>query len=292
VRLGTRGSKLALAQARLVARLLGEDRCEIVTIETGGDRGAPGGDKARWVDAIEDALLAGEVDLAVHSAKDVPGELADGLVLAGAPNRADPRDALVGAAALDALPEGARVGTSSLRRRAALLALRPDLDIAPVRGNVDTRLRKLSEGEADALVLAAAGLARLGRSEGAVIDETLMVPAPGQGTIALEARVEDDTALAAAGAITHPASFAALLTERALVGALDATCHTPVGAFATVIGEGLTVCAFAGLPDGTEWVRDDLTGSAADPEQIGRACAERMLAAGAKDILERAEALA
>jgi hydroxymethylbilane synthase len=292
LRLGTRGSPLALAQARLVATLLGEDDCEIETIETGGDRGAPGGDKARWVDAIEDALLADEIDLAVHSAKDVPGELAEGLVLAGAPNRADPRDALVGAQSLDALPSGARVGTSSLRRRAALLAARPDLTVTELRGNVDTRLRKLAGGEADALVLAAAGLLRLGRSEGSVIDEDAMVPAPGQGTIALEARAGDDAALDAAREITHPASFAALSAERALVRALDATCHTPVGAFATVVGDGLTVRAFAGLPDGSEWVRDRIAGSAADPEAAGRECAERMLAAGAKDILERAEALA
>ena len=284
LRLGTRGSPLALAQARLVAGLLGGD-CEIVTIETGGDRGSPGGDKARWVDAIEDALVAGEVDVAVHSAKDVPGELAEGLVLAGAPERATPYDVLVGAPSVDALPDGARVGSSSLRRRAALLAARPDLDVVPVRGNVDTRLRKLAEGEADALVLAAAGLERLERDEGTVIDEAVMVPAPGQGTIALETRAEDASARDAARSITHPASFAALLTERAVVRALDATCHTPVGAFA----RAGAVVAFAGLPDGSEWVRDRVAG---EGEEVGRDCAERMLAAGAKDILERAESLA
>jgi hydroxymethylbilane synthase len=285
LRLGTRGSPLALAQARLVGSLLGEQRCEVVAIETGGDRGAPANDKARWVDAIEDALLAGEVDLAVHSAKDVPGELADGLVLAGAPRREDPRDVLIGAPSLDALPAGARVGTSSLRRRAALLAARPDLEVVALRGNVDTRLRKLAEGRADAAVLARAGLARLGRDEGTVIDEHVMVPAPGQGTIALEARAGDDAATGAARSITDATAFAALLTERAVVRALDATCHTPVGALARD-GE---VIAFAGLPDGSAWVRDRVAG---DDEDAGRACAERMLAAGARDILERAEALA
>jgi hydroxymethylbilane synthase len=284
LRLGTRGSPLALAQARLVASLLVGVETEIVAIETGGDRGAPGGDKARWVDAIEDALLAGEADLAVHSAKDVPGELAGGLVLAGAPERADPRDALVGAASLDDLAEGARVGSGSLRRRAALLATRPDLDVVPVRGNVDTRLRKLAEGEADALVLAVAGLARLGRDEGSPIDEDVMVPAPGQGTIALEAREDDADALAAARSITHPPSFTALRAERIVVSVLGATCHTPVGAYARQ-GE---VIAFAGLPDGSEWVRDRVAG---DPETAARECAERLLTAGAREILERAEAL-
>jgi hydroxymethylbilane synthase len=284
LRLGTRGSPLALAQARLVASLLVGVETEIVAIETGGDRGAPGGDSARWVDAIEDALLAGEADLAVHSAKDVPGELAGGLVLAGAPERADPRDALVGAASLDDLAEGARVGSGSLRRRAALLATRPDLDVVPVRGNVDTRLRKLAEGEADALVLAVAGLARLGRDEGSPIDEDVMVPAPGQGTIALEAREDDADALAAARSITHPPSFTALRAERIVVSVLGATCHTPVGAYARQ-GE---VIAFAGLPDGSEWVRDRVAGH---PETAARECAERLLTAGAREILERAEAL-
>ena len=285
LRLGTRGSPLALAQARLVAGLLGGD-CEVVAIETGGDRGAPGGDKARWVDAIEDALLAGGVDVAVHSAKDVPGELADGLILAGAPERADPRDVLVGAPSLKTLPEGARVGTSSLRRRAALLAARPDLEVVELRGNVDTRLRKLADGEADAIVLARAGLVRLGRDEGSVIDEGVMVPAPGQGTIALETRADDTASRDAARSVTHPASFAALRAERTVVAFLGATCHTPVGAFARD-GE---VIAFAGLPDGSEWVRDRVAGE--DPEEAAAKCARRMLSAGAKEILERAEALA
>ena len=146
-----------------------------------------GQDKARFVKEIEDALLRGEVDLAVHSAKDVPGELPDGLAIVGVPERADPRDALCGADAIAALPEGAVVGTASLRRRSQLLALRPDLDVREVRGNVDTRLRKLADGEYAALVLAAAGLARLGRSEGEPIPEREMTPAPGQGCLALEA---------------------------------------------------------------------------------------------------------
>ena len=292
LRIGTRGSALALAQARLVADMLGG--AELVTITTGGDRGAGAQDKSRWVDAIETALQAGEVDLAVHSAKDVPGRLADGLALVGAPPRADARDALCGATSLDGLAAGARVGTSSLRRRAALLALRPDLEIAAMRGNVDTRLRKLAEGEADALVLARAGLDRLGRAEaaGGVLEIDAMVPAPGQGTLALEARVDDRRAREAAERIGDPSTMACLRVERALVDALDATCHTPVGAHARLRGDAMEVHAFVGLPDGSEWARDELTGSVEDPGRLGVQCAERLLAAGAGELLHRAEALA
>ena len=192
IRLGTRGSALALAQARWVAeRLPGE--VELVPITTSGDaaRGRPleVSDKSRFVKEIEEALLAGEIDLAVHSAKDVPSELPNGLSIVGVPERADARDALCGAASLDDLGEGAVVGTGSLRRRAALLALRPDLDVRDLRGNVDTRLRRLADGDFDAIVLAQAGLARLGRGdEGAPLDPGLVVPAPGQGCLVLEAR--------------------------------------------------------------------------------------------------------
>ncbi len=177
MRLGTRGSALALAQARLVADLLGG--AEIVEVETSGDRGEVG-DKARFVKELEEALLAGEVDLAVHSAKDVPATLPEGLALVGVPDRADARDALCGAADLSELREGAVVGTASVRRRSQLLAQRPDLQVAELRGNVDTRLRKLAEGEAAAIVLACAGLARLGRSdEGSPMTD--LVPAAGPG---------------------------------------------------------------------------------------------------------------
>jgi len=164
LRIGTRGSVLALAQARAVAHALPEP-AELVTITTAGDLDRRGGDKSRWVGALEAALLAGDVDLAVHSAKDVPAELPDGLALVAAPERVDPRDALCGADSLDALPPGARVGTSSLRRAAGLRALRPDLDVVALHGNVDTRLRKLAEGDYDAIILAAAGLRRLGRED-------------------------------------------------------------------------------------------------------------------------------
>ena len=193
MRIGTRGSALALAQTQFVARLLGG--AEVVTIATSGEaRGARYSDKSRWVLELERALSAREIDLAVHSAKDVPGELADGLALLGAPPRAAAEDVLCGGSGPEQLAPGARVGTSSLRRAAQLRALREDLEVVPVRGNVDTRLRKLGEGDLDALVLARAGLVRLGREAeaGAVLDPARFVPSPGQGTLALEGRADDE----------------------------------------------------------------------------------------------------
>jgi len=183
LRIGTRGSALALAQARAVARALPEPN-EIVPITTAGDVDRASGDKSRWVGALEAALLAGEIDLAVHSAKDVPGELADGTALVAAPRRADPLDVLVGEHSLDHVREGARVGTSALRRRAQLLAVRPDLEIRELRGNVDTRLAKRKAGEVDVLVLAAAGLDRLDRRHeaGGALSGAVFVPAPGRGS--------------------------------------------------------------------------------------------------------------
>jgi hydroxymethylbilane synthase len=272
VRIGTRGSALALAQARLVAEALGDD-AEIVEITTTGDRGQGIGDKARWVDAIEAALLAGEIDLAVHSAKDVPGELAAGLALAAALPREDPRDALVGAPSLGDLRPGARIGTSSLRRRAELLATRDDLEVVELRGNVDTRLRKLAEGQVDALVLAAAGLRRLGRDDeiGALLDPAVFVPAPGQGVIAVEGREIPD-------GLVDRATDGALAAERHVVRELGATCHTPVGVLCDADG---TMRAFVGRPDGSAWVRDEVAGDGA-PALL----ADRLRAVGAMELLE------
>ncbi|HEX8076040.1 MAG TPA: hydroxymethylbilane synthase, partial [Thermoleophilaceae bacterium] len=226
---------------------------ELVPIRTSGDAGAVLGDKSRFVKEIEDALMRRDVDLAVHSAKDVPGELPDGLSIVGVPARADARDSLCGTAgSLDGLPEGASVGTSSLRRRTQLLALRPDLDVVELRGNVDTRLRRLAEGEYDAVVLAAAGLARLSRDEGEPIDQRLMTPAPGLGCLALEARTDDERASELAAAVTDRAALQALTAERAVVSALDASCRTPLAAHAEHVDGGLVLSAFAGLPDGSE----------------------------------------
>jgi hydroxymethylbilane synthase len=290
VRVGTRGSALALAQAGTVAALLGDD-AQLVPITTSGDRDRAAGDKEKWVKELELALLAGEVDLAVHSAKDVPSVLPEGLELVGSPPRAVPFDALVGVPSLDELPEGALVGTASLRRSSQLRALREDLEVVVVHGNVDTRLRRLEEGELDALVLAAAGLRRLGREAAIGCLLTELVPAAGQGTLVLEARAGDELARAAVHAITDAASWDALSAERTLVARLDATCNTPLGAHATVESSGIVLRTFVGLPDGSAWLRDE-TPPASAPDEAGELAAERLLAAGAADLLRRAEELA
>lgn len=290
MRLGTRGSALALAQARLVAEAIGEG--EIVTIKTSGDRGAAGGDKARFVREIERALLDGEVDLGVHSAKDLPADLPDGLEIAAVRSREDAADCFVGgAASLADVPEGARIGTASLRRRSQLLAARPDLEIVELRGNVDTRLRRLRDGDFDGIVLAAAGLIRLGREGEISFRFALgdMTPAAGQGALALEVRSGDAETTAAVGSLTDRDALVALTAERATVAELDATCHTPVGVHARIDGEVLRADAYVGLPDGSEWIRDSVKESAADPAFLGIELASRLTAAGAPELLERAE---
>ena len=286
MRIGTRGSALALVQARWVAQRIAGDT-EIVEITTLGDRGADALDKSRWVSELERALLEDRIDVAVHSAKDVPTELPDGLELVAIPEREDPYDVICGAAGLAELSHGARVGTSSLRRSAQLRAAREDLTVVELRGNVDTRLRKLAAGEADALVLAGAGLTRLGRADeaGGLLAE--FVPAAGQGALAIEARADAGIAPALA-AVSDPAATACVTAERALVHALGASCHTPVGAHASLGEDGtVTVTGWVGLPDGSQWLRDELTG---DAGTVGTRCAERLLAAGAGELLARAEA--
>jgi hydroxymethylbilane synthase len=287
LRIGTRGSALALTQARWVADRIGG---EIVEITTAGDLNRAAGDKSRWTGALEGALVLGEIDLAVHSAKDVPGELARGLGLVAAAARVDPADVLCGAPSLDALPSGARVGTSALRRRAQVLAAREDLEIVEVRGNVDTRLRKLADGEVDVLVLARAGLERLGRLEeaGGVLEGEVFVPAAGQGVLALEARLDDDAALAAVGAVQDEDAWTCLRAERALVRTLGADCHSAVGAHATLDGAGiLRLAGWVGVADGADWIRDDLEGDPAAPDALGAEVGRRLLIAGAAEMLKR-----
>jgi hydroxymethylbilane synthase len=249
------------------------------------------GDKGRFVRGVEGALLSGEVELGVHSAKDLPGELPDGLALVGVPGREDPSDAFIGAAeSLDAIPHGARIGTSSLRRRSQLLALRPDLEIVGLRGNVDTRLARLAGGDYDGIVLATAGLARLGRAEEVSFRFGLeqLTPAGGQGCLALEARADDAEASAAAGRISDRSALSELTAERVAVRALEADCDTPVGVCARFEGDQLEIVGYAGLPDGSEWVRDRVAGDPEQPAALGEALAERMLAAGAGEILAQA----
>lgn len=242
------------------------------------------GDKSRWVSALERALLDGEIDIAVHSAKDVPAEIADGLSLVAIPERSDPRDAICGAASVGGLPEGARVGTSSLRRAAQIRSLRDDVEVVEVRGNVDTRLRKLAEGECDALVLAVAGLARLGRLDavGGVLDE--LVPAAGQGALVVEARSGAVSVDGLVDGLVDAEATACVLAERELTRSLGASCNTPVGAWARVVdGAGeLELTAWVGRVDGSTWIRDRVRGVA---DGLGRLVAERLLAAGAAELL-------
>ncbi len=284
MRIGTRGSALALAQATSVAERIGPD-CELVTVTTAGDRGQSQDDKSRWVGELEAALIRGEIDLAVHSAKDVPAALPDDLELVAFPEREDARDALCGASSLAALEPGSRVGTSSLRRAAQLRALREDLEIVSLRGNVDTRLRKLAQGDLNAIVIAAAGLVRLGRGSEADAVLDALVPAAGQGALAIEAR-RGEAPAGQLAAVADPTTAACVQAERQLVRLLEASCHTPVGAHARLLADGqLELVAWVGLPDGSEWIRDSLMGP---PARVGAEVAERMLRAGAGELLRRA----
>ena len=266
---------------------------ELVEVSSDGEPG----DKARFVRGVERALLGGEAELGVHSAKDVPAELTEGLMLAAVPPREDAGDAWVGiGSSLDEVPEGARVGTASLRRRAQLLAARPDLEVSELHGNVDTRLRKLEAGEADAIVLAVAGLRRLGRAgeiSFALPSET-MTPAAGQGSLLLQIRDGDEAALRVVEPITDGPALRELTAERTVVSLLGATCNSPLGVHGSVeMPSGrMRLDAFVGLPDGGEWVRDSLEGDSAEPTLLGAELAQRLLGAGAREILDRAEAAA
>lgn len=283
LRIGTRGSPLALTQANMVRDLLAASHPdgvipEIVPIRTTGDAVtdrplAEIGGKGLFTKEIDRAQRDGEIDIAVHSAKDMETWLADGIAIGAALEREDPRDALIGAASIAEIPEGGRVGTASLRRRAQLLALRPDLEPILFRGNVETRLRKLHAGEADATLLAYAGLRRLGRSAAAdaVLSVGEMLPAAGQGIIAITHRRDDARAAAALRAISDAAAMTCLRAERAMLDALDGTCHTPIAGLATIDGDALHLSGLAAWPDGRGLVRLSEEGAAADPEALGRA---------------------
>jgi hydroxymethylbilane synthase len=291
LRIATRGSKLALAQAGQVAEMLGG--AELVQIASDG--GAE--DKARFVRGVEQALLAGEAEIGVHSAKDLPAELTEGLMLAAVPEREDARDAWIGVgASLDEVPEGAKVGTASLRRQAQLLAVRPDLEVRELHGNVDTRLGKLAEGELDGIVLAVAGLRRLGRADEIAfpIPEEAMTPAAGQGSLLLQIRSEDEDALRLVDPIVDETALRELTAERTVVALLGAGCASPLGVHGRVDGQNdrMRLDAFIGLPDGSEWVRDSLEGDSTEPTALGAELAQRLIGAGARELLSRAEELA
>jgi hydroxymethylbilane synthase len=304
IRIGTRGSALAMTQARIVAEAVTAATgtpVELVEIETAGDRStAPVAQLGVGVfaSALRDALLAKEIDVAVHSYKDLPTAPADGLRVAAVPERADPRDALVARdrLSLAQLPPGSRVGTGAPRRVAQLLALGLPLELVAVRGNVDTRLRRVASGELDAVVLARAGLDRLGRT--GEITETLdvvrVLPAPAQGALAVECRAGDTALVETLAALEHPPTRAAITAERALMSTLEAGCSAPVAGLAEPVGGGqLRLHGAVISPDGRRTIRLTRSGSvpvgaaaaAAPAEQLGRDLAADLLAAGARTIL-------
>jgi hydroxymethylbilane synthase len=292
--IGSRGSQLALWQARWVAARLNElgHECRIEVIRTTGDKItdvplAKVGTKGLFTKEIEEALLAGAADLAVHSLKDLPTELPPGLKLAAIPEREDPRDAVVGRR-LTQLHQGARVGTSSLRRSAQLLALRPDLIVEPLRGNLDTRLRKVSEGQYDAIVLAAAGLKRLGWADriAEILEPETMCPAVGQGALAIETRDGDGAVRAATAALDHPPTSIAVTAERAVLAGLGGGCQVPLGAYAMVSGDRIHLRAAITSADGTILIRRETEGPAAEPERLGAELVRELLDAGGQEILE------
>ena len=261
---------------------------EIVVIRTTGDRVQDRplheiGGKGLFTKEIEEALLDGRADLAVHSLKDLPTELPEGLVLAAVPEREDPRDAVVGRKLAD-LSLGARVGTSSLRRAAQLRQLRPDLQVESVRGNLDTRLRKLDEGQYDAILLAAAGLKRLGWGDriAEILPAEQMCPAVGQGALAIETRAGFD----GAALLDHAETHIAVMAERGVLGALGGGCQVPIGAYATVSLGRVRVLAIVAAPDGSEVVRAEGEGAAAQAAEIGARVAAELLERGARKILE------
>lgn len=304
-RLASRGSALALWQARHVQRLLQhahpELRIDIDVVTTTGDRItdvplAQIGDTGLFTREVDRAVIDGRADFAVHSLKDVPTNPSARLVLAAVTEREDPRDALLVAPGrprtLAELPAGARVGTSSLRRRALLLAQRPDLSVADLRGNLDTRLARLRVGHYDAILLAAAGLRRLGWADeiAQLLDPPVWLPAAGQGALAVVCRAEDEATRALLDALDAPAARAETQAERALLRSLEGGCQIPIGALARLDGTRLHLDAFAASVDGTAAVRGEMAGDASDPSALGDALAHDMLARGADRILAEVRA--
>jgi hydroxymethylbilane synthase len=271
-----------VTQAGQVAEALGP-QAELITVDA--DLPPAAGDKERFTRGVERVVLDGGAEAAVHSAKDLPGRMTAGLEIAAVPARVDPRDAWIGpGTSIDEIPPGARVGTASLRRRAQLKALRPDLEMVELRGNVDTRLRKLEDGEADGLVLAMAGLERLGRADvvSFLFSETEMTPSAGQGCLVVQTRTGREDAVAGIG---DADSLTRLQAERAAVVSLGADCSSPVGIHASLEDGQLVIEGFAGRSDGSVWLRDRVQGDPARPESLGRELGDRMLKAGATEAM-------
>ena len=299
IRLGTRGSDLALAQAEQVGKILrglGHEY-ELVKIQTAGDRlkgkVSEAGGKELWIHEIEEALLDGSIDAAVHSAKDMPVELAEGLTVGAYPEREDPRDVFIGAPGrrFAALPPGARVGTGSLRRIALLKSLRPDLEAVPIRGNVPTRLAKMESAGLDGVILAAAGLIRLGLDDKILdpLDPERYVPAGGQGALAVEVRIDDEEIQQIIGGFDDPAVGAQLRAERAFLLEIGGDCHTPIGVHATIHGVRLRLRALVLARDGQQRIEGSAEGEIAAPETLGISLGRELLQRGARRILEANE---
>jgi len=298
LRLGARGSALSRAQAELVRAALGGDGVEVVYVTTTGDRRSAAGQPIEWkgdfTRELDQALRDGRIDFAVHSLKDVPAVPSEDLVLTAVPPREDPSDVLVsnGGLRLAALPPGARVGTSSPRRRAQLLRARPDLRVEEIRGNVDTRVRRLREGRCDALVLARAGLARLGRLDEIVevLPEETLLPAPGQGALAIFARAADRRTRDALAPLDDAASHREVLAERRLLAVLEAGCKAPVAARARAEGRAVRLTAAVFSPDGSRALRESAAADGGHPADLGERVARRLLDAGAAELIREAEA--
>lgn len=298
LRIATRKSALAVWQAEHVAaqlRTLAPDRAvELVPISTQGDRNlqdslANIGGKGLFIKELEVALAEGRAQLAVHSMKDVPAELPDGFVISAVLEREDPRDAMLSVhyASLEALPRAARIGSSSLRRQCQLLHQRPDLRISALRGNVQTRLRKLEDGEFDAIVLAVAGLKRLGLADRitAILDTRISLPAIAQGVIGVECRREDTATRELVARLNHPPTWQRVLAERALNQALSGSCVVPLAGYAELRGDQLQLRGRVGMPDGSRLIEATVSGPAAQAETLGRKLADDMLAQGAGEVL-------
>ena len=296
--LGTRASRLAIWQAEWVQARLREIAPDVTVtlqrIKTSGDNIldvplAKIGGKGLFVKEIEEALLEGTIDLAVHSMKDVPTALPDGLEILCVPEREDPRDALISrdAKPLDQLPQGARIGTSSLRRQSQLLHRRPDLKIGMLRGNLDTRLRKLRDGEFDAIVLAAAGLKRMGWAEQITeyLPPTVSLPAIGQGALGLEGRRDDEFVREIVSTLEHPPTRTVVTAERALLDRLEGGCQVPIAAHATLSGTRLRLDGLVASVDGRRLVQDHVEGPSADARELGMRLAEQLLRQGGEAIL-------
>jgi hydroxymethylbilane synthase len=296
LRIGSRGSQLALWQANHISALLRAcgHEVEIEIIHTTGDKItdvalAMVGTKGMFTKEIEEALAAGRVDLAVHSLKDLPTELPPGFEIAAITEREDPRDAFCSRhySTIEDLPQKARVGTSSLRRQAQLKAIRPDLDVHPLRGNVDTRLRKLEQGEYDAIILAAAGLKRLGKTEliKQIIPAEIMCPAAGQGALGIEIRKRDTATRRHIEFLDNPAARAATTCERALLNRLGGGCQVPIGAFAEIRNGSLHLESIVADPDGSKVLCDSRHGKLEDAEKLGNEAGAALLAHGGDQIL-------